>query len=69
MLRVFNAPHASALKLARMLRRDEPCALRALRPEPAHIVERFGAPAFARCNAIVASRRRKRDRRRRCDSS
>lgn len=62
LLRAYNAPHASALRLARMLQRDEQRALRTLRPEPAHIVDRFGAPTFVRCNAIVASRRRKWDR-------
>jgi hypothetical protein len=62
MLRAYNAPHAAALRLARMLRRNEALALRALRPAPAHITNLFDARSFARCDAIVASRRRRWER-------
>lgn len=59
MLRAYNAPHEAAQRLARTLLCNKQRALRALRPAHAHIVDLFGAPNFARCNAIVASRRRK----------
>jgi hypothetical protein len=69
MLRAYKAPQAAARRLARMLVRDEAQALRALQPAPAHIADLFGSECFARCNAIVASRRRRRERAARADSS
>jgi hypothetical protein len=69
LLRAYNAPQRCARRLARLLVRDEQRALRALRPEPANIEQLFGAQSFGRCNGIVASRRRRRDREARVDSS
>ena len=69
LLRAYNAPQRCAHRLARLLVRDEQRALRALRPEPANIAQLFGAQSFGRCNGIVASRRRRRDRRRDPDTS
>ena len=59
----------SARRLARLLLRDEARALGALDPTPAPLTQLFGAQTFARCNAIVASRRRRRDRQTRRDTS
>ncbi len=62
MVRVFNEPRAAALRLARIMRRDEARARSALRPAPQGCVELFGTHYFARCDAIAASRQRRRDR-------
>ncbi|HET9229730.1 MAG TPA: hypothetical protein VFO00_00470 [Vitreimonas sp.] len=62
LLRAYNGPERCARRIARLLVRDEQRALRALRPEPANIVQLFGAQSFGRCNAIVAARRRKWER-------
>ncbi len=63
LLRAYHDPHANAVRLVRLLHRNEPRALAALRPEPDQVMHRFGAPAFNRCTAICASRKRRRDRR------
>lgn len=68
MLRVYNDPHGAARRLARIFVREEGRALRVLRPEPQHVANIFGAQTFARCNALVASRRRKWERLTRADS-
>ena len=65
LLRAYNDPHANAVRLARLLHRNEPRALAALRPEPDQVMHLFGAPAFNRCTAICASRKRRRERTRR----
>lgn len=62
MLRVFSTPRRAAQRLARALQRNEAKAMRVLTPVPAPIVDLIGPEHFARCNAIVASRRRKRER-------
>lgn len=62
MLRAFNDPVRPAQRLARILARDEARAVRALTPTPAPLIDRFGVSSFKRCDAIVASRRRRRDR-------
>ncbi len=62
LMRAYNAPHANALRLARLLHRNEPRALSALRPEPDQVMHLFGAPTFKRCTAICASRQRRRER-------
>ncbi len=59
--RAYNAPHSSAVRLARLLRRNEPRARSALRPEPAQVVHLFGEPTFNRCTALCAARRRRRE--------
>ncbi len=68
LLRAYNDPHANALRLARLLHRNEPRALSALRPEPDQVMHLFGVPAFNRCTAICASRKRRRERHERDDS-
>ena len=62
LLRGYNNPQRCARRLARLLKRDEQRALGALRPEPPNIARLFDAESFGRCNAIVASRRRKWER-------
>ena len=69
MLRTFNAPQHAVRRLARLLLRDESRTLRTLQPASARLANLFGAQSFARCDAIVASRRRRRDRPTRADSS
>jgi len=68
MLRVLNDPRARARRLASVLRRD-PSAVRLLRRQPSSVVRLFGEQTFRRCDAIVASRRRRWERPRRADSS
>ena len=69
MLRAYNDCRPATRRLARLLQRGPQRALQALRPAPASLTNLFGAPAFARCNAIVASRRRRWERHAPADSS
>jgi hypothetical protein len=69
MLRAYNDPEPAARRLARLLQCKPQRALQALRPAPAALANLFGIEQFARCDAIVASRRRRCERPARADSS
>jgi len=58
MLRVFNDPQPAARRLAYALRARAFDAARLITPQPQSIANLIGPQSFARCEAIVARRRR-----------